>query len=256
VPIVVNTTSYDDAWSLLGNGKLTAAERTKASHRLKAETRPEEFLAALNYGFTPPAPGTLALRSAGGVSPFGTPQQRLLQVAAVAGSQTGKQPLIGEDVRLSVTFNPRAVARYRLIGHETNDLLGVLPQPSTVSLKAGEVATGLFEVELLGKGEESVANIELTWTVPEVGMIRRQTMRVSRWQLADSLLETPPSVQAAAIAAEAAEVFRHSYFASGREHSWSRIRQVATEMHPAVLAEPTVRRLLQLVRLADWQGIR
>ena len=263
VPTTISTESYELAWSLLDGKRLGNSERQAALRRLLAEVRTEEFLAALDYGFTPPAAGTLGLRTAGGVSPFGQPQQRLLQVAVVAGdapAQPGKptqeKQAIADEVRLSVTFNPRTVASYRLLGHEATSVLGVHNATVDATLRAGDVCTGLFEVELRGGGDELVATAEITWRDPQHPGTRRETRRITRWQLADSLLETPPSVQAAAIAAETAELMRHSQFAAGRGHSWARIRQVAADAHPSLAAEPTFRRLMELIDRAERWGIR
>ena len=441
VPTTTNTDSYETAWSLLSKQRLSGAQRIAAQRRLQEEVRPEEFLAALDYHFTPPSPGTLGLRTAGGVSPFGPAQQRLLQVAVVAGDSpspsrlpmhmtlvvdastgsadsgmldrarramrgfcqrlgpsdrlslvtlrngeaeltvreagleqlaqvkeaidaiapgrethlpeglwvaaaaalvdktarsfdrrivvlsdsqadlthaarqkvsaligrcatsgvsvwiadlnpaaaesnwlaqivaaqkgrcdrvksvtqisrflgealTGRSSNIAEDVRISVTFNPRTIAAYRLIGHEATSVLDVTPATIDATLCAGEVCTGLFEVELRGEGDDLAATVEVTWREPGQSESKREIRRVSRWQLADSLLETPPSVQAAAAAAETAEMLRHSPFAAGRDHTWARVRQVAIDSHPALADEPTFRRLMQLIDRAERWGSR
>lgn len=263
IPTTTSTESFESASSLLSRRQLNNSQRQAAMRWLQAEVRPEEFLSALNYGFTPPAPGKLALRTAGGVAPFGLAQQRLLQIALLAGQpaapsreKTDKQQAVAEDVRLSVTFNPRTVASYRLIGHEATSVLGVHAAEVNMTLRAGDVCTGLFEVELRGGGDDLVATAEITWRDPLGSETRRETRRISRWQLADSFAETPPSVQAAALAAEIAELMRHSQFTAGRGHSWGRVRQVAAEVHPTVAEEPTFRRLLGLVERAEQWGIR
>jgi hypothetical protein len=262
VPTVTSTDSFDSAWTILERRRPSGSQFNAALKWLQAEVRPEEFLAAIKYSFSPAVPGTLALRTAGGVSPFGSARQRLLQVALTAGEplkqgdarQTSK--FAAEDVQLVVTFNPHTVAAYRLIGHEATSVLGVNPAVAKTTLNAGETSTGLFEVELRGGGDELVATVELTWRKPGESEVQRETRRVSRWQLADSLLETPASVQGAAVAAETAEILRRSHFAAGREHSWARIRQVAAEVHPDLAAEPTFRRLLELGDRAQQWGIR
>lgn len=263
IPTTISTESYELAWSLLDRRRLSSSERQAVARRLLAAVRTEEFLSALDYGFTPPAPGTLDLRTVGGVSPFGQPQQRLLQVAVVAGdlpAQPGKPPqrklTVADEVRLSVTFNPRTVASYRLLGHEATSVLGVHNAMVDATLRAGDVCTGLFEVELRSGGDDLVATAEITWRNPQHPGTRQETRRISRWQLADSLLETPPSVQAAAIAAETAEVMRHSQFAAGRGHSWTKIRQVAADAHTTLAEEPSFRRLMGLVDRAEQWGIR
>jgi hypothetical protein len=263
IPTTTSTESFESAWSLLSSRQLSSGQRQAAIRWLQAEVRPEEFLAALDYRFTPPAPGKLGLRTAGGIAPFGLPQQRLLQIALLASPstaqnnvQTNPRQTLAEDVRLSVTFNPRTVASYRLIGHEATSVLGVHAAEVNMPLRSGDVCTGLFELELRSGDDDLVATAEITWRDPLGSETRRETRRISRWQLADSLAETPPSVQAAAVAAEIAELMRRSQFTAGRGHSWARVRQVAAEVHPTVADDPTFRRLMSLVERAEQWGVR
>jgi len=432
VPTVSSTDSFDRAISLLGTRSLRGAQRQAAQRWLQAEVRPEEFLAAMDYGFTPAAPGSLELRTAGGVSPFGPNRQRLLQVAVVGGDVPPKsaqpchlivmldcsssmarsgnlekasravvrfsrklgpadrlslvgyrngqpevllggvhaqqqsdlegalaelvtpqdanlvdglrqavsvarrddpngatrrrivvlsdadlevndsrdrlEPLlrqsaaagthvwvaalaedeigsahggrcaqlasslevdrfltealrdqpcvVAEDVHLSVKFNPQTVASYRLIGHEATSVLGVHTAELDWKVSAGEVCTGLFEVQIREGGDGLVGTVEVTWRQPLQSGLNRAVRHISRWQLADSFLETPPSVQTAALGAETAEILRRSKFAAGRGHSWSRVRQVAAEVHPQASNSDAFRRLMELVHRAEQWGAR
>jgi Ca-activated chloride channel family protein len=162
---------------------------------------------------------------------------------------------VAEDVHLSITFNPKTVASYRLIGHEATSVLGVHTAELDLKLSAGETCTGLFEVQLRDGGDDLVGTVEMTWRKPLQTDQKRATRRISRWQLADSFLETPPSVQTAALSAETAEILRDSRFAAGRGHSWVRVRQVAAEAHPQASQSDSFRRLMELVQRAqEWGG--
>ncbi|MCE9545121.1 MAG: VWA domain-containing protein [Planctomycetia bacterium] len=440
VPLITDTASFDSACGLMARPIRSNDARSQIRQRLAAETRPEEFLAALDYGFASPVPGTLALKAAGGVSPFADRPLKLLQIAVLAG-QLPQQPrgpthltvaidtgslssdgadlraikralndLIGQmlpgdqmslvlcgdkpqvlvadagpneaatlqtavnqlrpsrtvdvaeglqlaraDVRratkptgglrrmilltggqiemldqterqletrlkrtaaggtalwiidvgasdgdrrlldrlaaagsgrvvraegpaqitstlrealsnrpqelargarLTVTFNPRSVASYRLIGHEATSTLGVVSAPIEVPLQAGDVCTGLFEIELRPGNESLIATAELTWNDRQRSGVQRLTEQVNRWQLSDTLASTPQSAKKAAVAAEAAELLRRSYFAPSATHSWARLRRVAAEMQSAELGEPTFQRLMTLVERAQQAGMR
>jgi len=441
VPTVVSTDSFDQTLALLGSYHLRGSERQAALRWLQAEVRPEEFLAAMSYGFPPAAPGSVELRTAGGASPFGSSGQRLLQVGVVAGdvpprsaqpchltllvdcsssmSRNGNldrvsravahfsrqlrsadrlslvafrngepevllegagaqqraamdeavaaiapaqhsnlvnglrqailvaksrgpegalrrrivvlsdtdaeltDPIqerlrgllrqsaaadisvwaaalaeesepsellrqmasglggrcekldstlrvdrfltealrdqsctVAEDVHLSVTLNPKTVKSYRLIGHEATSVLGVHTAELDMKLCAGDVCTGLFEIQLHDDGDDLVGTVEVTWRKPQQSGLERATRRISRWQLPDSLLETPPSVQTAALAAETAEILRPARSAASRGRSWPRVRQVAAEVHPQVSQQTDFRRLMELVDRAEKWGVR
>jgi hypothetical protein len=73
VPLVTSTASFDAASQSIREGTLPPAYKV----------RPEEFLAAMDYGFAPPEGRPVALRAAAGASPWNA--SSLLQVAAQAG---------------------------------------------------------------------------------------------------------------------------------------------------------------------------
>jgi Ca-activated chloride channel family protein len=123
---------------------------------------------------------------------------------------SGKSQVVAASVRLKVTFNPKAVAFYRLLGHEPRTVVVFKPARLQTSFYVGQSATALFEVQLLPNNEASLATAELTWQEPSSGADRRLVQEFRREQLAGSWAHTPASVQAAAVAAEAAETLRFS----------------------------------------------
>jgi Ca-activated chloride channel homolog len=74
VPLVTSTDSFDEALRLTAQRKLPPPDKI----------RPEEFLAAMDYGFSPPEGSPLAVRTAVGPSPWVATGSSLLQVAAQA----------------------------------------------------------------------------------------------------------------------------------------------------------------------------
>ena len=136
----------------------------------------------------------------------------LLEVAA------GRSQLIAADTRLEVTFNPKTVLEYRLMGHEAKALSGLMPAHPEADFHAGQSATALYEVRLKPGGPKEVAKVELTWQEPGQSKPRTLTRTVRRGDFRSSFLDAPASLQGAALVAEAAELFRKSPYAlSSRE---------------------------------------
>jgi hypothetical protein len=123
---------------------------------------------------------------------------------------SGKSQVVAADVRLKVSFNPKAVAFYRLLGHEPRTVVVFKPARLQTSFYVGQSATALFEVQVLPNNEASLATAELTWRDPSSGEERRLEQEFRREQLAGSWAHTPASVQAAAVVAEAVETLRFS----------------------------------------------
>jgi len=125
---------------------------------------------------------------------------------------TGRPQLVAADARLKVGFNPKTVLAYRLLGHEANALAGLLPEKDVeVDFRAGQSATALYEIRLTqgrGSGGRDVATVELTWRDPAGGQSRRLTRKVRRGEFGSSFIESPLSLQEAAVMAQAAEVLR------------------------------------------------
>ena len=123
---------------------------------------------------------------------------------------SGKSQVVAANVRMKVSFNPKAVAFYRLLGHEPRTVVVFKPARLETSFYVGQSATALFEVQLLPNNEASLATAELTWREPPSGKDHRVTQELRREQLGGSWTHTPASVQAAAVVAEAVETLRFS----------------------------------------------
>lgn len=118
--------------------------------------------------------------------------------------------VIASETKLRIRFNPRAVAAYRLIGHDANALASIRPATVETELRAGEVATALFEIWFQPEDLDDVAQVELTWKNPATRESQQLSQRISRVQFAASSGEMPLSLQQAALAAETAEQLRGS----------------------------------------------
>ena len=123
---------------------------------------------------------------------------------------TGRSPVVAFEAKLSVRFNPQCVAAWRLIGHDANSFAAVNPPSLDAQLKAGEAATGLFEIWFKPGESDDVGQAELTWKDPVSGAPHRVQQRISRLQFAPSAAEMPLSLQQASLAAETAEVLKGS----------------------------------------------
>lgn len=163
---------------------------------------------------------------------------------------SGRPQRVARDARLTVTFNPASVARYRLLGHEPE--AGLLTGDLAAELSAGQTASALYEVELKPGGGNDVAVAELVWIDPTSGEKNRVVQKISRLQFATSLLESPLSLQQAALAAEAAEVLRGSPFApSSQAAALRQILSVAEQLSPRARQEPSVVELRMMLEQAQ-----
>ena len=243
VPLVRDKSSY-----------LLAREAVAAGHLPPAdEVRIEDFLAALDNLF-PATNQPFALHLLGGPAPFGESGLQLLQVGVRVGGPTvvdpatGVRRLMAQGATLTVTFNPKVVQAYRLVGHATSTLTGPVPSVTRVDLAAGSELSGLFELWLKADGGNDVATVELAWHEPNSSAERHLAGRIARPQFAKSFGGAPASLQAVALAAEIARVLR-SHTAPGR--GLDRVLDLAAEVKPQLRQEPSFGELLQLAAQAE-----
>jgi len=178
--------------------------------------------------------GQLARLSAagrGGLHQAATPAQvrRALREELYGVSQTA-----ASDVRLSVTFNPKSVLLYRLLGHEA------APAAPAAKLAADlhfdQAAAGLYELLLVPEGEELLAEVTVQWRDAAGGEEREERRSIHRSQIAGSFAESSAALQAAALAAETAELLRGSYFA--RNGSWAALLATAGQADSGLRTSP------------------
>ena len=168
----------------------------------------------------------------------------------------GRPAVVARGAELRVVFNPQAVAEYRLIGHEPAGAAAWSADPTTsAELDAGQTATALYQVVLQENNVNDVATAEVIWRDAATGKIERVTQRISRLQFATSFLDSAPSLQTAALAAETSEILRQSYFTPRGVHSLDRVTAMATRANPRLREQPELKRLLRLAELARQAGM-
>jgi hypothetical protein len=132
-----------------------------------------------------------------------------------------------------VTFHPKSVLEYRLLGHEAKEWAGLLPGSPRADFHDGQAATALYEVRLAAQGPKDVAAVELTWYAADSKRSQGQmapqklTRRVELTDFASSWSGTEASLQEAALVAQAAEVLRRSPFALARNPRTSTAARLA-----------------------------
>lgn len=164
---------------------------------------------------------------------------------SLIGAMCGQDATIAQDVRLTLKFDPQAVAAYRVIGSDG------LPsqwseQPDPIELRAGQQRTTLIELRWQDSQRSAVGVAELSWQDPE-GTPQRRRQRVSRLQFAPSFRQSPPSLQAATLLAEAAQVLASSPFARGRGHSTEAVAELAWESAREVRGSEPIGRLRRAI---------
>ena len=127
-------------------------------------------------------------------------------------SLRGESALVAKGAQLNVDFNPKAVAAYRLIGHQSRGSGSFGPAVASADLAAGEEITALFEVWLHPNEVDDVAVAQLSWRAPHGdGRGGSESIRISRLQFSSTFEGMPIPLQQAAITAEAVEVLSHSF---------------------------------------------
>lgn len=164
---------------------------------------------------------------------------------------TGQSSLVARDVVLTLKFRPQAVAAYRLLGHEQTSLAGLLPVEVQAELKSGQAAGALFELWLKPGGEDHVGQAVLEWVDPATGESHKCVQRISRLQFAASFAEASPYLQAAAIAAETAEVLRGSPFVDPADRELKRVLDLAESVNFELSRRPEFQRFVTFIEQAQ-----
>ena len=162
----------------------------------------------------------------------------------------GSSPVVARASSLTVSFNPAAVRAYRLLGHEATSVGGMLSAELPSQLNAAQAATGLYEVWLEPDGPSLVADVHVTWTDTD-GKPQSVRQEIHRRQFKPSWREAALSLQAAAIAAEAAEVLRGSPFAETRDRDLRDVLEQAEEVNPLLARRESFQRFVEVLRRAE-----
>lgn len=179
-------------------------------------------------------------------------------VDALRAAVGRRRPVVAEDVRVTVHFNPSAVSSYRLLGHEPTSILD--DRPVEIDLRAHQAAAGLFEINLIPQGDNDVGWVEISWrgtkADPQNGTRQSQRRRISRIQFAQTFAEAPMPVQAAIIAAETAELLRGSPYADRPQTSLAAVRDLADQVDLEMAEAPSFKRFVRFIDRALQIGLR
>jgi Ca-activated chloride channel family protein len=169
---------------------------------------------------------------------------------------SGRSNIVARGAELRVMFNPQAVAQYRLVGHEPSRATSwSKDSASTADLSAGQSATALYQVVLHDNNVNDVATAEVIWRDAATGKTHRVTQRISRLQFATSFLDSAMSLQAAALAAETAEILRGSPYSPRGTHTLDRVVALAAHANPRLREQREFKRLLRLAEMARQAGL-
>ena len=164
---------------------------------------------------------------------------------------TGDGGTVATDATLKISFQPKNVLAYRLLGHEATSYGGLLPAAMQCELRANQAATALFEIWLAPNAGSDVATAELEWTDAETGRKQQRRQAITRGEFAGSFEQSAVTLQAAALAAETAEVLRESYFVPSRSRNLRGVLQLVPQVQTELRVQPEFQRLVRLMRQAD-----
>ncbi len=128
---------------------------------------------------------------------------------------TGTIQVIAKDVKVQVEFDPKAVARYRLIGYENRALKAREFDNDGVDageVGAGHTVTAIYEVKLV-EGAGDLGKIRLRYKAPMGEVSRLVEKAMPRSMVHASIEEMSSPAQLALAAAELGEKLRGSYWA-------------------------------------------
>lgn len=84
--------------------------------------------------------------------------------------------LVARQCRLAVTFDPRHVSAYRLVGHRQSAMESLASAPTaTIDLHAGETVRAVYEVVPRGRPADAAVSAAVEWRSPEGTASRRLT---------------------------------------------------------------------------------
>ncbi|UUO08453.1 hypothetical protein M4951_09070 [Blastopirellula sp. J2-11] len=162
----------------------------------------------------------------------------------------GKSTRLAEDIRLTVHWNPKSVASYRLVGCQVEAAaLGAGKAP--LQLHGDEAAATLFELVLTPDGPNEVARIEATWRDPATSQVKKEIQVVSRLQFSPSWEASPLSLQAAQLAVQAGGLMRESYFVRQRGGDAAELSSMLGRANRQLVRHPEFAYLEQLVRATE-----
>ena len=178
------------------------------------------------------------------------------QARRIFGDNLGGMLLLAaRDAKIQVEFNPETVRTYRLLGFENRDIADEDFRDNTVD--AGEVglgqsATALYELELRATrgGSAELATVTLRYERPDRTSIREIERSISRAEVVGGFAAADPHFRLAVVAAEFAEVLRHSPFVDYRDLDMTVLAEESGAVARALPGDPDAAELADLIDLA------
>ncbi len=164
---------------------------------------------------------------------------------------TSTLQVIAMNAKIQVDFNPRAVARYRLVGFENRAVADDDFRNDKVDageIGAGHAVTALYEIKFQSEYIGDVASVHLRWEDPQTHHVSELVQTMHRNDVSTTFEDTSLYFQWDAVVSEFAEIMRDSYWAKGSDMSM--IYKEAKEISQKYPSDPTRHELVELVRLA------
>jgi Ca-activated chloride channel family protein len=149
---------------------------------------------------------------------------------------------------VQVDFNAEVVAYYRLIGYENRDVADEDFRNDSVDageIGAGHSATALYAVVLKDQAEGRLATVQMRWQDPKTFQVQEINGNFNTWDLEASFYQADPHYQLAVMAAQFAEVLRHSPWAS--DTSLKQLHTMAFELPEMLNDDADVREFVDLL---------
>jgi Ca-activated chloride channel family protein len=163
---------------------------------------------------------------------------------------SGMLETVAKDVKIQVEFDPKAVARYRLLGYENRDVADRDFRNDAVNageVNGGHTVTALYEVKLTGKRGD-LGTVRLRYKQPLGDRAAELAFALVPKAVAPSFEKALPHLQRDALVAEFAELLRGSYWA--KDGSFRAVLGRAEALPPAMRSAPETEEFLDLVRTA------
>jgi Ca-activated chloride channel family protein len=165
---------------------------------------------------------------------------------------TGTLQVIARDAKLQLEFNPKVVARYRLLGYENRAVADQQFRDDAVDageVGAGHHVTALYELELVeGAGGDALV-VHLRYQDAAGGQIVELAQPFARESFWPSFDAASPEFRLSAAAAQYAEILRGSTYAQGE--SMGAVLPVLWRVQQELFFDPEVAAFTQLVEKAS-----
>jgi Ca-activated chloride channel family protein len=166
---------------------------------------------------------------------------------------TGTLQTIAVNAKVQVEFNPKVVARYRLLGYENRDIEDRRFRDDTVDageIGAGHVVTALYEIKLQERPPQGqpVATLRLRYRPEAGGEFVEVAHEVGMNDIAASWGEASPALRLATLVAEFAEILKGAYWA--KEGDLGDVFRRAQRLLPSFPGDADVAEFVALVGTA------